>query len=421
MSSGGGSGFLSSPLEILPLHPLHRETLPKTNTSQKGESTQGRCWGLIEKGCGTTKLEFGEGCGNTKLEFGEGWYVDCPNSAGINGGGPLKMPPTLLMLMLWTSLGLITSVVVVAGWATECRLCWSKAVRILREITLKRIIICKRILYTFRFTISCDARVASCHAELDSSASVTNFLICSAPCLETPLLLGFLPAVEGFPASARVWRVGLVLHGTIPLKTFVHAILLNCKCNFVWTQPHWLVRQALLITSKGTFSYIHIVRSFATVTFDHSCRLILISRSFNNCRFIICKIVRLLPQRLLQLRWECQCISGQVESVGWLTWTVAFMNLSIFLWRCSVVILNHLGDSTARFWYSFLSLCSPELMIARSTSFLCPSISRFIFSIKTCTELLPLATYFLIPLHWCSTVWEDSPVQLSRGCLEACS
>ena len=41
MSLGGGRGFLSSPRCILPLHPLHLETLPKMNVSQKGDSTHG--------------------------------------------------------------------------------------------------------------------------------------------------------------------------------------------------------------------------------------------------------------------------------------------------------------------------------------------------------------------------------------------
>ena len=139
--------------------------------SQKGVSMWGRCcWGLIEEGCGTTKLEFGEGCGSTKLELGEGcgtrtlefkgdcgttkleescgitkfefregwgttklefeegWQTECPNSVGINGGGPLTMPPRLPILILWISLGLITRVVVVvvAGWDTECGLSLSK-------------------------------------------------------------------------------------------------------------------------------------------------------------------------------------------------------------------------------------------------------------------------------------------------------
>ena len=54
MSPGGGNGFLFSSLFIFPLHPLHRDTLPNTKTSQNGVSTGGRgcvCWLTGDK-CG---------------------------------------------------------------------------------------------------------------------------------------------------------------------------------------------------------------------------------------------------------------------------------------------------------------------------------------------------------------------------------
>ena len=73
MSSGGGSTLLSRPLEIRPLQPLHREMLPKMNTSQNCVSTQGRC------SCGNPET----GIGDSTLGEESVW----PGLVGIKGGG----------------------------------------------------------------------------------------------------------------------------------------------------------------------------------------------------------------------------------------------------------------------------------------------------------------------------------------------